>query len=76
MARVGEHGGIRTYDFCLRRERHELSITVLYGFVPGALWGFSVMPWFGWTAVVLGEYGCSHGPPDGFCMSDGFPLLT
>ena len=90
----------------------------MYGFVPGALWGFSVMPWYGWTAlaamclgglaylkrgpregrrrrsqhvaiaaallgvvcfgaaVVLGEYGCSHGPPDGFCMSDGFPLLT
>lgn len=27
-------------------------------------------------AVVVGEYGCSHGPPDGFCMSGGFPLLA
>ncbi|MBT8469981.1 MAG: hypothetical protein KJN97_14650, partial [Deltaproteobacteria bacterium] len=88
---------------------------MLYVFVPGALWGFLAMPWYGWTAlggvclgallyvrrasregrrrrlqhvaianvllgvlcfgaaVVVGQYGCSHGPPDGFCMSGGFP---
>ncbi len=92
--------------------------TMLYVFVPGALWGFLAMPWYGWTAlagvclgglvylrywpragrrrrlqhvaiaaallgfvcfgtaVAVGEYGCSHGPPDGFCMSGGFPLLA
>ncbi|MFZ1865745.1 MAG: hypothetical protein WAU39_16090 [Polyangiales bacterium] len=38
-----------------------MTITMLYGFVPGALWGFVVMPWYGWTA--LG-------------MSGGFPLLA
>lgn len=99
-------------------DRVQMTITMLYVFVPGALWGFVVMPWYGWTAlagvclgglvylrrgpregsrrrsrhvaiaatllgvfcfgaaVVLGEYGCSHGPPDGFCMSGGFPLLA
>lgn len=95
-----------------------MTITMLYVFVPGALWGFVAMPWYGWIAlggvclggllyvkrgsregrrrrlqhvaianallgvvcfggaVVVGEYGCSHGPPDGFCMSGGFPLLA
>ncbi|MGB5266188.1 MAG: hypothetical protein WBN30_06355 [Polyangiales bacterium] len=95
-----------------------MTITMLYVFVPGALWGFAAMPWYGWAAlgcvclggllyvkrgsregrrrrlqhvaianallgvlcfggaVVVGEYGCSHGPPDGFCMSEGFPLLA
>ena len=91
---------------------------MLHVFVPGAVWGFATMPWYGWTAlagacicglvysgrgspggrrrrlqhvaiaaallgvicfgtaVAVGQYGCSHGPPDGFCMSGGFPLLA
>ncbi len=95
-----------------------MTITMLHVFVPGALWGFVAMPWYGWIAlggvclcgllyvksgsregrsrrlqhvaianallgvscfggaVVVGKYGCSSGPPDGFCMSGGFPLLA
>jgi hypothetical protein len=31
--------------------RVNMTITMLYGFVPGALWGFVVMPWYGWAAL-------------------------